>query len=73
MTETEIQRLQNITINYRIDIMRQKAAQAWRDNQQGALLPNWLDNDFETYFKIFMQSAIEEGRFWDLWDKVQTI
>lgn len=73
MIDSELQRLQNITINYRIDIMRQKAAQAWLDNQQGATIPIFYDNDFKTYFKMFITDAIENNGFWDLWDKLNAI
>ena len=65
--------IQRITTDIRINKMRQKCLQAWVDNQLGATLPPFMDRDFETHFEMFITDAIENNKFWDLWDKVQTI
>lgn len=73
MKDYELQRLQNITTNFRIERMREKCAQAWLDNQQGATIPIFMDNDFKSTFKTFVTDAIENNNFWETWENLQTI
>ena len=65
--------IQRITTDIRINKMRQKCLQAWVDNQLGATLPPFMDRDFETHFKGFINTAIRTNRFGELWDSAQNI
>lgn len=73
LTNTDINKLQTIIINYRLEKIEQKAYQAWKDNQTGAILPKFLDKDFKQYFNDYLGRIIAENRYWDVWESLQTI